>query len=420
MSTQTFNADITLIGGGMVGLSIALGLLKDTPYSLAIVESNPPKQPDLNAPPEIRLSALNLHSEKWLKYTGAWHAIQNLRAHPYTSLSVTESLHGFNPLQRLNTTRFESGSVGQSHLGYMVENSVTQWGLWQTLKHHAESSRCLFINSDYALENIQNTEHQSPCLTLKNPQGHTQTLHTQLVIGADGAESKTRSLAGIEITKKAYDQHAFVIGVELNAPSGHETWQSFKASGPVALLPMMSVDNKHYATLIWYDSKPNIDALMRLPDGALMEAIKAHYPSKLPSVTSIYGKGFFPLAKRHANIYSKNRIVLAGDAAHTINPLAGQGVNLGFKDARILVKQLKKFSSRFDLEQSDTELTKTLQKYESKRRKSNALMMHSMDLFYYGFSNRNAPLRVARNVALAMAQRSGPLKRQVLKHALGI
>lgn len=419
MSHQNFETDITIVGAGMVGLSIALGILKDTPYSIAIIEPSHPKQPNLNEPPNLRVSALNLHSEKWLKYIGAWHSIQNLRTHPYTSLSVTEPLSGLKPLQRLNTTRFESESIGKPHLGYMIENNVTQWGMWQALKNHTEVDRCVFIDSDYALEKIDTSE-QGQRLTLKNTQGDIHTLNTQLVIGADGAQSKTRALANINISKKAYEQHAFIIGVELASPSGHETWQAFKASGPVALLPLMSVNGKHYATLVWYDAKPTIESLMSLPDGALMEAIRAHYPSKLPSLVRIYNKGFFPLAKMHANTYSKNNIVLAGDAAHTINPLAGQGVNLGFKDARVLVKQIKKFSNPFDIKTSAEELTKALQKYESKRRKSNALMMHSMDLFYYGFSNQSAPLKVARNVALAMAQRSGPLKRQVLKHALGI
>lgn len=424
--------DVLINGGGMVGASIALALLEKTPWKIALLEKTPPPAVyDLTQAPDLRVSALNLASRDWLNKIGAWQHITQTRMQPYTRLSVWEdaAVPSWLGADKVNATRFLAQEINQPLLGYFVENNLTQWGIWQQLMLHIRSGRCIlpfnqgrnkepFVGA-YVTDLITNNHQQIDVLVSDVNNTHSELVRAKLAVVADGAGSKLRDMAGIERTQAVYSQQAFAIGVELDEPAGDETWQAFRPQGPLALLPMMSIGQQHFALLIWYQDQATIESLARLSLSELKQEIQRTYPAQLPTLKQVYAKAAFPLAKTHAKQYAKQRLVLAGDAAHTINPLAGQGVNIGFKDAKAISDVLIEMAKTATQLTHFSEVQQALRAYERTRRKQNYLMMNTMDLFYYGFCNHNRGLKLARNLALAAANRSGILKHKVLAQAVG-
>ncbi|MGY0564910.1 MAG: FAD-dependent monooxygenase, partial [Paraglaciecola chathamensis] len=171
-----------------------------------------------------------------------------------------------------------------------------------------------------------------------------------------------------------YRQQAFAIQIVTHAAPQDITWQQFIPTGPVAFLPMY----EQFASLVWYNTSDNIKRLKALSKSALKQEIKHAFPDELVDF-DVMNTAHFPLMRMHANQYVKNNVVLVGDAAHAINPLAGQGVNLGFKDVAALLECIDDKVPTLDI----------MQKYEAKRRRDNLLMMSAMDAIYGTFNQRN-------------------------------
>ncbi len=385
---MTQQYDITVIGGGMVGAALALGAAKQG-KNVALIEGVRPKAYDKAQPMDIRVSAIAKFSVNLLEDLGAWHTIQSMRVCPYRRLETWE-----HPECR---TKFDAKSLGIDTLGYIVENRLIQLGLWeqivcrQNIKTFCpDSLAAIECNDDVNVVTLASGEQ----------------LTTKLVVGADGAHSLVRQIAGIGITAWDYRQHCMLINVTTAQPQQDITWQWFTPDGPRAFLPL----NGNQASLVWYDSPLRIRRLVAMEKKALKQEIVAHFPDELGDIDVIEA-GSFPLVRRHAQTYYKNRCVLVGDAAHTINPLAGQGVNLGFKDVAALLAVL-------DQPEWDTE--KKLAEYEKRRRSDNLLMQAGMDVFYTLFSNQTTPLKLVRNMMLKAVDSAGPVKEKVLKYALGL
>jgi 2-octaprenyl-3-methyl-6-methoxy-1,4-benzoquinol hydroxylase len=239
----------------------------------------------------------------------------------------------------------------------------------------------------------------------------SQTLQARLVVGADGANSQVRKLAAIGTSGWQYRQSCMLITVQTGAPQQDVTWQQFYSSGPRAFLPLYD----DWASLVWYDSPQRIRQLQALPMVQLEREVTAAFPQRLGAIKA-HAAGSFPLVRRHAQCYVKPGLALIGDAAHTINPLAGQGVNLGYRDVDALLEVLLEARGLGE----DWGSEEVLKRYQRRRRTDNLMMQSSMDLFYTAFSNDLAPLAVIRNLALMAAQRAGKLKEQALKYALGL
>lgn len=421
--SQVINTQFCIVGGGMVGASCALALLKKLPKAeVVLVEKTAADDIDLSSPPHIRVSALSVASHYWLAEIGAWQYIEKMRVQPYASLRVWEKLANANLLGAYNQVSFEAREAGLNTLGYMVENQVTRLGIWQALAKYQQQGRLQILLADkqqlgelYSIENKpQYAQLKFAPVANKEQQTSISSINCQCLIAADGANSKVRQLLGIPIKKRPYSQRVLALGVELAQPAGKETWQAFVPTGPLAFLPLMKVAGKHYAVLIWYDSQLRIEQKLSLPEAELIAKIGSIFPADLPPIKNIYGRGSFPIAKMHANRYYQQRCVLVGDAAHTINPLAGQGVNLGFLDAKALIEQLL----HQDLADSAA-LEQAYVNYQQRRRLDNSLMMNVMDLFYYGFSNDFAPAKLIRNIGMSTFARSKKIKKRALRQALG-
>ncbi|AVF64847.1 2-octaprenyl-3-methyl-6-methoxy-1,4-benzoquinol hydroxylase [Vibrio alginolyticus] len=388
--------DIAVIGGGMVGAAVAVGFAKQG-RSVVLVEGTKPKVFDAAQAMDIRVSAISHQSVELLDSLGAWSEIKSMRVCPYRRLETWE-----HPECR---TRFHSDELSLDQLGYIVENRLIQLGLWQVFSQYEN----LTVMCPERLKAIEFAD-----VNLVTLESGAQ-FEANWVIGADGANSKVRQLAGIGVTAWDYRQHCMLINVKTELPQQDITWQQFTPSGPRSFLPLCSLSNDDgqvvgQGSLVWYDSPIRIKQLCAMGKPQLREEILRHFPAELGDI-EVLQFGSFPLTRRHAQSYSSKNCVLVGDSAHTINPLAGQGVNLGFKDVDVLLSVTE--------HQEKLEDT-LLAKYERARRPDNLLMQTGMDFFYKGFSNDLGPLKFVRNAALKLAENSGPIKAQVLKYALGM
>ncbi len=384
--------DCVVVGGGMVGAASALSLA-EIGLKVAVVERSEPLTYSPEQTFDLRVSAISLASEQLLKQLGAWQQLQQWRSCPYKRLAVWEREQAY--------TEFNAENIAQSHLGHIIENRLIQLALWQQIEsHHNIEMFC--PESLLSLE--QFTTYAK--LTLSS-----QTIAAKLVIAADGANSQVRKLANIGTTGWDYAQSAMLINVKTELSQQDITWQQYFQTGPVAMLPMPG----NTASLVWYHEKDEITRLASLSNANLEQAIQQHFPQRLGKV-EVVAKAPFSLTRRHANQYSKGRVVLVGDAAHTINPMAGQGVNLGFKDVKalqgVLAEAIGNGESWHD--------AKVIARYEQKRRKENLIMMTTMDALYLSFGHVSPLVKFARNAALSLVNKVPVIKNKALAYACGI
>ncbi|RDH46523.1 FAD-dependent oxidoreductase [Zooshikella ganghwensis] len=402
--------DIIIIGAGMVGTTLALAL-SSKGFRIALVEKQPYPEFDPLSTPDLRVSALSQASIRILKHVGAWPHILAMRACPYNEMAVWEQLAGHKLSisgSRLNKTLFSAKQAKLSELGYIIENNIIQRALHLVVQK--QTTLDLFCPAHIEQFIL---EKQNPIVQLSD---QTQ-LTANLLVGADGASSAVRQAANIGIVQSDYEQHAFVITVALkDGPQQHITWQAFTPTGPLAFLPLPRVNGKNYASLVWYNHPETIEQLKQLNSNQLLRTIQQSFPEELPALEQIVATGSFPLTKRHARTYSSHNTVLIGDAAHTINPLAGQGANLGFMDAAVLADSI--INEQFNF--TTTSISRLLSIYEKRRRPDNTRMMHIMDMFYYLFSNNKTPLKLIRNTGLTLANLARPFHKPVIKYASGL
>ncbi|MEE1911470.1 FAD-dependent monooxygenase [Aeromonas caviae] len=382
--------DIAIVGAGMVGAATAC-LLAAEGLSVRVIETRLPEPYAPEQPLDLRVSAISQASVALLTRAGAWQYLQQMRLCPYRRLETWE-LDGF-------ATRFDAVDLGLPQLGYIIENRLIQLALLKRM----EDFPTIQTHTPAAVTSLRQSADDA-VLTLDDG----TELQARWVLACDGAESHTRRLAGIGVSRFEYRQHCMLINIDTDFAQEDITWQQFTPSGPRAFLPLPG----RHGSLVWYDSPARIRALAAMSNEALAVEVRRHFPSRLGGFT-VTAKGSFPLVRRHANDYHAGRVVLLGDAAHTINPLAGQGVNLGFKDVACWTGLLGKAGAQWH------ELA-LAGRYEGRRRPDNLLMQSGMDLFYGVFSNEIGPLRLARNLALNLADKAGPLKEMALRYALGL
>ncbi|WP_434527285.1 3-demethoxyubiquinol 3-hydroxylase [Photorhabdus asymbiotica] len=390
-SQQTF--DIVVVGAGMIGAAIALGLAQED-WTVALLDHQLPQPYDAQSYPDVRVSAISCASVDLLKQFGAWDTVLQMRGVPYRKLETWE--------QNDSNLVFDAKSLGLPELGYMVENRILQLALWQQFEKYPN----LTLLCPSVLQSMQR-QKKGWLVTLADG----TKINTRLIVGADGAHSQVRKMVGIGSHGWQYRQSCMLITVKTEQPQQDITWQQFFPSGPRAFLPLFD----QWASLVWYDKPARIRQLQAMSMVQLEREIFQAFPVRLGKVTPI-AVGSFPLTRHHADSYVREGLVLLGDAAHTINPLAGQGVNLGYRDVSTLLNVLVK--ARELTEQWDS--LEVLMRYQRCRMPDNLMMQAGMDLFYTVFSSELPGLKVARNLALMAAQRAGVVKKAVLKYALGL
>lgn len=404
--SHTRHFDVVINGGGMVGAAVAVGL-GQLGLSVAVIEARAPQAFDVSQPLDVRVSAISVASAQLLSRLGVMENLLTLRHVPYTGLETWE-MEGC-------ITQFSADQVAEPLLGYFFENRLIQLGLWQQIETLTNvelfcPAKVVKFERIKPLGKGESLDVAQDAITIELDNG--SILSTHLLVGADGANSQVRQWAGIGLTGWDYSQSAMLINIETQTPQQFVTWQQFTPQGPRSLLPLPG----NNASLVWYDSPARIKQLMQLNDAQLAEQIRENFPSRLDPHFTVKAKGSFPLTRRHAQRYFESNLVILGDAAHTINPLAGQGVNIGFKDVDILITQVASAIGNGDVWWHDC----VLKRYQQARYVDNQLMMTAMDAFYAGFSNDILPLKILRNGMLKLANIDGPIKQKVLKYALGL
>ncbi|WP_299001944.1 FAD-dependent oxidoreductase [uncultured Shewanella sp.] len=402
--------DVVIIGGGMVGAASAVGLAQ-LGLNVAVLERVQPQAYEPSQPLDLRVSAISAQSEKLLQELGAMDFLHQVRMQRFQGLETWE-LKGC-------ITRFHSEQIGETHLGYIVENRLIQLALWKQMQ--ALDNVHLYCPAKVKALSSQPQRHQVSVLSSeqKAPLSSAvqviledgRTLTAPLLVGADGANSFVRQWANIGVSGWDYAQSAMLINIKMTAAEPPVTWQQFTPKGPRSLLPLP--DNQ--ASLVWYDDVQKIKQLFQLNNKALATQIRAQFPNRLSPDFEVLDKGYFSLTRRHAQKYFIDNVVILGDAAHTINPLAGQGVNLGFKDVAALIESVRQRMSVTETWWDNTMLAH----YQSSRYRDNQLMMSAMDAFYASFSNDLLPIKLIRNGLLKLANVDGPIKRKVLRYAMG-
>jgi 2-octaprenyl-3-methyl-6-methoxy-1,4-benzoquinol hydroxylase len=301
-------------------------------------------------------------------------------------------------------TEFCSDDIGHSELGYIVENRLTQLALLERIENFSN----IELICPVQITQLNYSNHSDSELVLNNG----RTLNTKLIVAADGAQSKIRQGVNIGVTSWDYDQHAMVIYIETAYPQQDITWQRFVATGPQAFLPLTG----NFGSIVWYNSPDEVKRLKNLAPDVLKEELVATFPDCLGDVTRVISSTSFPLKRQHAQHYVKHGVALVGDAAHTINPLAGQGVNIGLLDAAALAEVIIGATQQ-GRNISDVSV---LKQYEKMRHTENLKMMTVMDVFYQAFSNDFFPLKFLRNLGLGLAERVTPLKNKVMRGAMGL
>ncbi len=388
------NFDIVVVGGGMVGAAVACGL-GGSSLKVAVIESAPPQAFAPDQSHDLRVSALSIASKNILETVGAWSGVVNRRLCPFRRMRVWETA---------GDTEFCSDDINYPELGFIVENRVTQLALLERLQDFANVE----LMCPATINKINYSAGQSPEVEL----GDGRILSAKVLVAADGGQSRVRQAVGLGVTSWDYNQHALVIYIDTDYGQQDITWQRFVPSGPQAFLPLTG----HYGSIVWYNSPDEVARLKTLSNADLLRELTATFPDCLGKVNAILGTASFPLKRQHAQSYVKPGVVLVGDAAHMINPLAGQGVNIGLLDAAALAEVLID-ASKQGLEPGDLAV---LRRYEKMRRNENLKMMTVMDVFYRVFSNQVLPVKFLRNLGLGLAERILPAKNKVMRSAMGL
>lgn len=386
--------DVVIVGGGMVGATVACAL-GGSGLTVALLEHELPAVFSPEQPHDLRVSALSIASKQILQTLGVWEGIVKRRCCPFRRMRVWEDL---------GDTEFCSDDISEPALGYIVENRITQAALWERLADFANVE----LICPAEIEQIRYSPESPAAVQLRDG----RVLRAKVLVAADGGQSKVRQVAGIGLTGWDYQQHALVLYVETAYGQQDITWQRFVPSGPQAFLPLTG----HYASLVWYNSPAEVRRLKALSEEHLQAELQRSFPACLGQVHRILASASFPLKRQHAQSYVKPGIVLVGDAAHMINPLAGQGVNIGLLDAAVLAEVLLSAHQQ-NYQLGDLNI---LSRYEQRRRSENFKMMTVMDVFYQAFSNSLPPVKLLRNLGLGLAQRLTPAKHRVMRAAMGL
>ncbi|WP_430472559.1 2-octaprenyl-3-methyl-6-methoxy-1,4-benzoquinol hydroxylase [Zestomonas insulae] len=393
-------ADLIIVGAGMVGSALALAL-EHSGLDILVVDGGPlsVKPFDAAARFEPRVSALSAASQRVLERLGAWDGIRARRASPYIEMQVWDG-------SGTGQIHFSAASVHAETLGHIVENRVVQDALLERL--HASE---LGLLGSARLEQLRRSGDDW-LLTLADG----RQLRTPLLIAADGANSAVRRLAGCATREWDYLHHAIVTSVRCAEPHRRTARQRFTDDGPLAFLPLERDGDAHWCSIVWSATPGEAERLMALDDAAFCAALGRAFEQRLGTIEASDPRLCIPLRQRHAKRYVEPGLALIGDAAHSIHPLAGQGVNLGFLDAAVLAEVLLHAHGRGERLAEP----RVLSRYERRRMPHNLAMMAAMEGFERLFQADALAVRWLRNSGLNWVDNLPEAKALFVRQALGL
>ncbi len=422
METLSQDYDVIIVGAGMVGATLACAL-GSSALRIAVLEAQAlPVDVPLNDDIDLRVSAITRASQRIFTAVGAWPGMAARRMNAFREMHVWDA-GGASDYNAVATPvykgeiHFDSADIGESTLGYIVENRVIQTALLERLRSFSNITLLCpasVVSMAITADGVQVDLSQTGL-------NQVHSLTAKLIVGADGAHSKVRQLAGIATRGWSYAQKGVVATVKTELPHCDTAWQRFLPSGPLAFLPL----HDGRCSIVWSTTPEHADRLVAMDETAFLAALEHAFGDKLgkmiasasPSHGSAAGsRAAFPLSLQHASAYTAPRLALIGDAAHTLHPLAGQGVNLGVLDAATLTEVI------LDAYNSDKDIGahSILRRYERWRKGDNLAMMALMDGFKRLFSNDLVPMRWLRIGGLRLTHRLPPVKNLIMRHAMGL
>lgn len=429
--------DVVIVGGGMVGASLACALA-ESGLRLAVLDSQPFAVPDA-APAEAsadpsarpsaslfaspsteptfdpRVSAITPASQQFLQEIGVWDAIAAQRLSPYTDMHVWDG-------DGTGSIHFAAADIHADQLGHIIENSVILTALQRRLgsKSNGQNNNITLL-APVTLTSLTPPDSAVPEAPVQITLGDGRSLSTRLLVAADGANSTVRELAGFQTREWDYQHHAIVTTVRTALPHRQTAIQRFMDAGVLAFLPLRansasSLDEQRYCSIVWSVLPDVAQELMALDDTAFARELQSAIENRLGRIESVDKRFSFPLRQRHAHSYVQQGIALIGDAAHTIHPLAGQGVNLGLQDASALAEEILQALNKG----RDFADLRTLRRYQRRRIGHNLGMMWMMEGFKRLFAEQPLAVRWLRNAGMAGLDKTVLLKNHIMRSAMGI
>ncbi len=387
--------DVAVIGGGVVGSAVA-ALLGGLSLRVAAVEAAAATPADPRDY-DLRVYALTRASARILAHAGAWPRIERCRHGCFRRMEVWDA----HSTGRIN---FDSAALTESTLGYIVEQRMLCDALGERLR---ELPNVTVMRP----ASLQSWEDTADRLEVVLEDG--RRVSARLVVGADGAASRVRTLAGIGYERHGYDQRAVVCNVRTERPHDDTARQRFLAEGPLAFLPL---DDARTSSIVWSTTPAHAERLLALDAEDFRGELATAFEHRLGRVLEAGPRAAFELAKARAERYVLPRIALAGDAAHSIHPLAGQGANLGLLDAATLAEVVAVAAAAG----SDIGALRTLRRYERWRAGENRLMQATMDGFKHLFGSDLKTVRWLRGAGLSLTDRCQPAKELIMRLAMGL
>jgi 2-octaprenyl-6-methoxyphenol hydroxylase len=389
--------DILIIGGGLVGASLAC-TLGSSGLRIGVVEAVPlssAAQPSY----DDRAVALAFGSRRIFEGLGLWADIERLGAYPIEHIHISDR-------GRFGFTRLHAADAGLPALGYVVPTRVLGSALYQALQGMPNvhlfcpaAMQSLHIGDDAAVLDIKEGSE-------------TKTLRTPLVVAADGAHSAVRRATGIEAVRSEYEQVAIVTNVTAAEPHRNTAYERFTDSGPLAILPMAG----NTCGVVWSARHAEVDAILAWSDEEFLARLQERFGERLGRFSRVGKRVSYRLALTRVREHVRERLVLIGNAAHTVHPVAGQGFNLGLRDVAALSEVIEDAMK----EGADIASVAVLRRYADWRVRDNQVTARFTDGLIRLFSNDLTPLVVGRNLGLIAADLLPPVKRGFIRMTSGL
>jgi len=387
----TSNYDIAIVGGGLVGAALACAF-GGSGLKVAVLERHVPKAP-ADDTYDLRVSAITPASRALFEALGVWPGIA---ARPMGRVAAME-------VWDRGAIRFDAADIGEPALAYIIENGA------MTAALHARVQQYTNVHSVAPAELAAVEIKDGAALTLRDG----RRISARLLVGADGADSAVRQYAGLALRRFALAQTAIVATVRTERPHDDTAFQHFLATGPLALLPLAGA---HHVSIVWSADTPRAQALMALDDAAFTAELARAFGDRLGALNIASARAAFPLALTHAVDYTAPAVALVGDAAHTVHPLAGQGVNLGLLDAAALAEVVLDAHGAG----KDIGAHHVLRRYERWRKGDNWTLLVVTGGFKLLFGNDWPLVREARNLGLVATDRVPFAKNLFMRRACGL
>ena len=407
MSDKNENTDydLIIIGGGLVGASLACAL-SESSLRIAIIEAFPFKSDDSEYQPafDARSVALSYTSKQVFEGMGLWSSINTLGVAPIKKIHISDRGHA-------GITRLNAEDENVEALGYVVETRVIGKALFKALN----KQKNVTLIAPAKLKNFELSLDSASAIIEHN--GESKTLTAKLLVAADGGDSVVRRLSGVRIKQRNYEQSAVIANVATDQPHNNRAFERFTDSGPLALLPMAATENEaNRYSLVWtINSSEQVD-MMSWDDETFLTKLKERFGERAGQFINVSPRHVYPLSLMRAKEHVRERLAIIGNAAHSLHPVAGQGFNLGLRDVAALSQVI------IDADRNgnkDIGLLTTLQTYADWRRRDHIQTAMATDSLVRIFSNNFLPLAALRNLGLLVVDIVPPLKKVFARHAMG-